>query len=127
MSLELGKLGESLTQKYLKSKKYKILDTNFRLNYGEIDIVAKYHKIIIFIEVKSRQFNSNVAQNTNPPILPEEEFTITKQKRLLRAINTYLKIHKYPEYVDWRLDLIAVYFYPDNYEIIHYENALNIQ
>jgi len=100
MSLELGKLGESLTQKYLKSKKYKILDTNFRLNYGEIDIVAKYHKIIIFIEVKSRQFNSNVAHNTSPPILPEEEFTITKQKRLLRAINTYLKIHKYPEYVD---------------------------
>ena len=100
MSLELGKSGELLAQKYLKSKKYKILDTNFRLKYGEIDIIAQYHKIIIFIEVKSRQFNSNISQITNPPILPEEEFTVSKQHKLLRAINTYLKIHRYPESID---------------------------
>jgi len=50
----LGKIGEDYACKYLISKGYEILDRNFRIGRGEIDIVAKFDKKIIFFEIKTR-------------------------------------------------------------------------
>ena len=44
-----GKDGEEKACNYLKSKKYKILEKNYRCLYGEIDIIAKYNNIFTFI------------------------------------------------------------------------------
>lgn len=49
-----GKLGEEIASKYLIKKGYKIIERNFRKGYGEIDIVAIYQNILVFIEVKTR-------------------------------------------------------------------------
>lgn len=39
--IEIGKFGEAIACKYLKSKGYKIIERNFRKKWGEIDIICK--------------------------------------------------------------------------------------
>jgi putative endonuclease len=50
----VGIKGEEIACEYLKKKGYKIIDRNFRKGYGEIDIIAIFNQILVFIEVKTR-------------------------------------------------------------------------
>lgn len=54
---QTGDIGEKYTERYLKKKGYKILERNFRLKCGEIDIIAQKGEYIIFTEVKTRAVN----------------------------------------------------------------------
>lgn len=49
-----GTKGEDVACVYLVNKGYKILKRNYYTQYGEIDIIAKYNDVLIFIEVKMR-------------------------------------------------------------------------
>lgn len=53
---EFGKIGESITCKYLCQNHYKIIDKNYYYKGGEIDIIAydEDKNEIVFIEVKTR-------------------------------------------------------------------------
>ena len=51
---KFGEQSESLAVWYLKKNGYKILELNFRTKLGEIDIIAKEKKTLVFVEVKSR-------------------------------------------------------------------------
>lgn len=50
----IGAEGERLAQKYLRRHLYKIIETNFRSKLGEIDIIARRGKTLVFVEVKAR-------------------------------------------------------------------------
>lgn len=50
-----GVSGEINACQYLKDKKYIIEKTNFKTNVGEIDIVARKGRTIVFVEVKKRE------------------------------------------------------------------------
>ncbi|PLV57474.1 YraN family protein [Thermotoga sp. SG1] len=47
------KAAEDIACNFLKKKGYKILERNYRTKYGEIDIIARCGKEIVFVEVKS--------------------------------------------------------------------------
>ncbi len=51
---EKGFEGEQLAAKFLKANGYRILEKNYRTKSGEIDIIARKNKSIVFIEVKTR-------------------------------------------------------------------------
>ena len=51
----LGKKGESLAVKYLKERGYTIVETNFRYERAEIDVIAKEKNVLVFVEVKTRR------------------------------------------------------------------------
>lgn len=55
---ELGDAGEHAVIKYLRSKKYKIVDKNWKTTKCEIDIIAKKDDCIYFVEVKYRSSDS---------------------------------------------------------------------
>jgi putative endonuclease len=58
---ETGKLGEEAVCHYLEEHGYNIIDRNYRIKGGEIDIIAENGDILAFVEVKSRKPGSMVS------------------------------------------------------------------
>ena len=50
-----GKKAEDLAARHLKRRGYKIVARNYRTRAGEIDIIAREGRSLVFIEVKGRQ------------------------------------------------------------------------
>lgn len=95
----LGKYGEDLAATFLEKQGYVILDRNFRIRGGEIDIIAIDSKVLVYVEVKTRsshQFGR-----------PEESVTNSKLRFLERASKFYRVSHSnLPE--QERIDVIAI-------------------
>ena len=53
-----GAWGEALAAEYLRKKRYRILATNYRCRFGEIDLIAANRKYLVFVEVKLRKSDS---------------------------------------------------------------------
>ncbi len=53
-----GKIGEDSVIDYLKEKRCRILERNFRYRKKEVDIIAEENGVIIFVEVKVRRGSS---------------------------------------------------------------------
>ena len=52
---EQGRAGEDIAAQWLENRGYKILDRNYRVREGEIDIVAFQERTVVFVEVKWRR------------------------------------------------------------------------
>lgn len=87
----LGNFGEIEAQKYLKKLRLKIIETNYKNNIGEIDIICfdKKTKEYAFIEVKTR--------TTDIFGLPCEAVTPYKQNKIRQVANLYLLQNKLTE------------------------------
>ena len=111
--LEIGELGENIACRFLKEKGFEILGRNYRKKWGEIDIIAKKSGIIHFVEVKSVSritLSDDVIRETSADqFQPEDEIHLWKQKRLQRAIQSYLLEKKIPEDSEWQFDALAVF------------------
>jgi len=95
-----GDLGENTACSYLKKSGYSIIKRNYQTKFGEIDIIAKKENQLIFIEVKSSNFDSEIP--------PEDNLTKAKIKKLLKTIELYLLSNRFSREIPHRLDLIAV-------------------
>lgn len=95
----LGKEGEQRAKSYLKERGYKILETNFKNKFGEIDIIAKKDGFLVFIEVKYR---STVAFD-----YPYEAVTSKKLKKLKQLIDYYYLLKKVN--LPAKLEIIAIW------------------
>ena len=51
----LGQRGEALAADYLRRMGYQVLATNFRCQWGEVDIVAMDGSTLVFVEVRTRR------------------------------------------------------------------------
>lgn len=58
MSTEVGQRAETAAAQYLKRLGYRVLDTNWRTRWCEIDIIAQRKDTIYFVEVKYRSTDS---------------------------------------------------------------------
>lgn len=114
---ETGQLGEDIATRFLKKKRYKIIERNYREKWGEIDIIAiSPKKVLVFVEVKT-------VTGPSPYVLPEEHLTSAKLTRLQRTAELYAnsqddKLIKR----GWRIDLLAIIIDGDSAEVKHYEN-----
>ena len=78
-----GREGEDLAAAILESHGYRILDTNFRSPFGEIDIVAEESGCLVFVEVKRRRGSSFGASL--------EAIDARKRQHIIRSAQVYLK------------------------------------
>jgi len=109
-----GKDGENAAAEYLLSSGIQILDRNFRCPLGEIDLIAKDEKTIIFVEVRARQWDGLCS--------PEESITGSKRRRVTRAALWYLKQRGLQNF-HVRFDVIAIRWNDEKPEINWIVNA----
>jgi putative endonuclease len=50
----LGSRGEELAARHLEARGFEVVERNFRTRYGELDIVARDARFLVFCEVKTR-------------------------------------------------------------------------
>jgi putative endonuclease len=50
----LGQRGEELAVRHLEARGFEVLERNFRTRYGELDVVARDSRFLVFCEVKTR-------------------------------------------------------------------------
>ncbi len=105
-----GDIGEISVQNFLKQKGYQILELNYKNYFGEIDIIARQGKTIVFVEVKARK-NADFGR-------PVEAVNFYKQNKIRTVAEIYLQKNN-QFYNDVRFDVIEVL--DDN--INHIENA----
>jgi len=101
---KVGKLGEDIAERYLKSKGLKIISRNFRKNFGELDIIAKQGEEIVFIEVKTRR---EVGQTMFGS--PERAVNRRKINKISNTAQSFLEKRGYVlDKVKWRIDVLAI-------------------
>ena len=120
--IETGKTGEQVAVAYLRQKGYKILKTNIRYIWGEIDIVAKdCNNILVFIEVKSLN-QLRQASDRNERLRPEDNLTKSKLFKLKKACLFFANQNPKLTTKGWRIDLLALTISDESCDINHLEN-----
>jgi putative endonuclease len=95
----LGDKGENVAARYVRSTLgYKILTRNFRIEGGEVDIVARDGKTLVFIEVKTRAYDDPT---------PEEQVNEFKTHQVTKAAKVFLSRYGFPQ-PPARFDVIAI-------------------
>jgi putative endonuclease len=97
---QIGAAFEEKACTYLKQRGLRILERNFRIRQGEIDIVARDGKTLVFVEVKYRK---NTAKGR-----PEEAVDIRKQRQICKIALFYLSFRKLPLATPCRFDVVAI-------------------
>lgn len=96
----IGNYGEQVAAAWLRSQGCKILARNFRGPHrGELDIVARDHKLLLFVEVKTR--------STGHQIRGFDAVGKDKQRLIERGANAWLKSLGTRD-LPWRFDVIEI-------------------
>ncbi|MCE5336917.1 MAG: YraN family protein [Desulfobacteraceae bacterium] len=111
---DTGRDGESAAAEFLKRSGLKVLHRNYRCPLGEIDIIARDGKTVVFVEVRSRKADALCRA--------EESITATKKRHLVRAATWYLKQQAVRD-CPARFDVIAIRRDGDKPEIDWMVNA----
>lgn len=98
-NLDKGRHGEHIAGLYLIRNGYEIVQTNYRVKSGEIDIIARSGEYIVFVEVKYRKGHGFA--------YPREYVDIHKQGRIKKAAMHYILSEGLDE-ACFRFDVIEV-------------------
>lgn len=110
---ELGVLGESYAENFLKEKGYIIVGKNYKNFFGEIDLIAKKEDLIVFVEVKSRR-----SMKYGHAF---EAVNYKKQNKIYNTSLSYIQDRNLRD-IQFRYDIIEVYVF-EKIEINHIIDA----
>ena len=99
MSRATGTWGEALVANYLRDRGYTLLAAGYRCRFGEIDLIVKNRKYLVFVEVKLRK-SGDFAKAF-------EYVDRHKQDRLRITASMYLSQN--PTDLQPRFDVIEIY------------------
>ena len=113
----LGAWGEAQAAQYLRKKRYEIVAAGYRSRFGEIDLIVRNKKFLVFVEVKLRK-TADFARAM-------EYVDHRKQDKIRITASMYLSQN--PSALQPRFDVIEIYA-PEGTatrkpEIYHMEDA----
>lgn len=95
---DFGAWAEGQAARFVKKKGMKILARNYRVGPGELDIVARDHEWVVFMEVKAVR---------DPEGEPELKVNREKRRRMIAAAKHFLGRMR-PEDPPARFDIVTV-------------------
>jgi len=110
--IKIGERGEALAVSFLTEQGHRILETNWRYEKGELDIVSTDQKFIIITEVKTRS-NSNFGD-------PHEDVDESKQALLEDTAEAYVNENEID--LEIRFDIISITLEPQ-ISVVHIADA----
>jgi putative endonuclease len=112
---ELGRRGESRAVWYYRLRGYSILGRNIRDRDGEIDLVARRGRTVVFVEVKTRR---SVAAGE-----PWEAVGERKREQMVRAAQRYLARERLGT-ITARFDVVSIVWTGWRFRVDCYRDAL---
>ncbi len=97
---QLGSSKEELAAGYLAKQGVRVIQKNYRVRQGEIDLIGYDGDVLVFVEVKYRS-----AEEAG---LPEEAVTAAKQRQISKVALFYLNQHKLGTDIPCRYDVVAI-------------------
>lgn len=100
----VGRRGERLAEQLLLDEGARLLERNYRIEYGEVDLLLDDAGDLVAVEVKTRDV-SDLEQ-------PEEAVSWQQLRRIARSMATYAVEN---DLVDrtWRIDVVVIVLEPD--------------
>jgi putative endonuclease len=114
--IAFGKTGENLACRELRRRGYAILVRRYRRRMGEIDIVCRDGKTMVFVEVKAREGRAFGEAC--------EAVTANKRRTITRLALDYLMRHRLTECA-CRFDVVSIHFDSGSPVIDVYQNAFD--
>ena len=105
----LGHRGEEIAARHLERAGWRIVERNYRVREGEIDVIARRGDVLAFCEVKTLIGRGGPARG---PANPVESVGYRKQAKVRRMARTWLASHAGSGAADLRLDVIGVVLSP---------------
>lgn len=101
---ELGALGERHAARFLRAKGLRILEGNYRISQGELDLIARDGNTLVLIEVRTR-----TSEDIMSPIASVDT---RKQQKIISLGRYYRRARRLPEcYI--RYDVVEVIATPE--------------
>ena len=112
---ELGAIGERRALWFYRLRGYRIAGRNVRLRGGELDLVVRRGRALVFVEVKTR---SSVVAGEG-----FEAVDRVKQSRLMRLAEQYLSLNPPPRDTEVRFDVISILYEGGRSRLTHFRDA----
>ena len=112
----VGRRGERLAEQLLLDEGARLLERNYRIEYGEVDLLLDDAGDLVAVEVKTRDV-SDLEQ-------PEEAVSWQQLRRIARSMATYAVEN---DLVDrtWRIDVVVIVLEPDG-SVLRMENLRSV-
>lgn len=112
--IKIGNKGEELAANFLVEKGYEIVARNYRYKHAEIDIIARLHNFLVFVEVKTRHSTA----------FGEPENFVNKHKagKIMEGAEQFMIDNQYHGNI--RFDIISIKLSP-TLTIEHFEDAFH--
>ncbi len=112
-----GAWGEALAAEFLRKKHYKLVAAGYHCRFGEVDLIVRDRKYLVFVEVKLRK---------NAAFADARDF-VDKRKRDRLRVTASMYLSRNPTELQPRFDVIEIYA-PEGAgtaapEIKHWEDA----
>jgi len=112
----LGRQAEDLVAARLRAAGWEILERNARNRHGELDLVARDGRVLVFVEVKAGRDGAALG-----PERPVVSVDFRKQRRVRRLATAWIGDHRnLPRYEEIRFDAIGVTY--DGNRVVDYEH-----
>lgn len=114
---DLGRRGEARARWFYRLRGYTIVAKNVATGDGEIDLIARRGKTIVFVEVKTRQQSIAGA--------PWEAVDRRKQLQVARLAEAWIRANE-PEAESFRFDVLSLVWSGWRFKVEHFENAFEL-
>lgn len=114
----LGRSGERHARVKLEAVGYRFIESNWRCESGEIDLVMLDGDDLVFVEVKARRGERAGRA--------DDAVSWDKAERLLATGEWYVAEHPEHQHRLWRVDIVAIAVHPNHgtATVRHYINAV---
>lgn len=113
-----GKEAEAQALTFLVHQGLTLIDRNYRLRGGEIDLILREQQTLVFVEVRLRQNRSfgGAAASVDQ----------RKQQKIIKTAEHFLMTHPDYQQLDCRFDVIAFELSPERHPPLWYKDAFRV-